>query len=260
MDPALQGPRSSLERHHLFPVAYLKKQGIQDQRDYNQIANFAIVEWGDNTAISAAPPAEYVPALEKRFDAKVLQDMYRHHALPLGWQNMNYEIFLKERRILIAQTIRMAYERLAGQTQAAVPQLSVAELIGSGETAGVEFKSTLRTNLHTGEKDPRMEMAALKSIAGFLNGKGGTLVIGVADDGSPVGWERDGFLDEDKMSLHLIDILKQKLGGQRAMNIQPRFDEHDGVRVLVVECSRSQSPVFVKDGTAERFFVRSPKP
>jgi hypothetical protein len=34
MDPALHGTRSSLERHHLFPVAYLKKQGIDDQRDY----------------------------------------------------------------------------------------------------------------------------------------------------------------------------------------------------------------------------------
>ena len=29
-----------------------------------------------------------------------------------------------------------------------------------------------------------------------------------------------------------------------------------GVRVLVVECSTSPSPVFVKDGHAERFFVR----
>jgi hypothetical protein len=227
MDLALQGPRSSLERHHLFPVAYLKQQGIQDQRDYNQIANFAIVEWGDNTAISAAPPAEYVPALEKRFDAKMLQDMYRHHALPLGWHNMDYEIFLKERRILIAQTIRMAYERLAGQTQAAAPQLSVAELIGSGETAGVEFKSTLRTNLHTGEKDPRMETAALKSIAGFLNGKGGTLVIGVADDGSPVGWERDGFPDEDYTPPEVVAAMVSLV--DQSLRSPTRFGLHRGL-------------------------------
>jgi hypothetical protein len=43
--------------------------GITDQREYNQIGNFAIVEWGDNTAISAAPPSQYVPALEARFDS-----------------------------------------------------------------------------------------------------------------------------------------------------------------------------------------------
>jgi Putative DNA-binding domain len=125
---------------------------------------------------------------------------------------MSYKLFLNERRSLIAQTIRSAYERLAGQTDAAVSQVAVADLIGSGETAAVEFKSTLRTNLHTGEKDSRMEMAVLKSIAGFLNSNGGTLVVGVADDGSPVSWERDGFPDEDKMSLHLINLLKDRLG------------------------------------------------
>jgi hypothetical protein len=256
MDPAMQGTRNSLERHHLFPVAFLKSQGIADQRDYNQIGNFAIVEWGDNAAIAAAPPSEYVPMLEARFDAKLLQDMYRHHGIPLGWQNMSYELFLKERRVLIAQTIRAAYERLAGHTEASAPQPAVADLIASGETAAVEFKSTLRTNLHTGDKDARMEMAVLKSIAGFLNSKGGTLVVGVADDGSPVGLDRDGFATEDKMSLHLINLLKERLGGQHAISVQPRFDEHEGARVLVVECSRSQSPVFVKEGTAEKFFVR----
>ena len=67
------------------------------------------------------------------------------------------------------------------------------ELIAGGEGAIVEFKATLRTNLHTGEKDPKMEQAVLKTLAGFLNKEGGTLVIGVADDGSPVGVGADGF-------------------------------------------------------------------
>ena len=70
-------------------------------------------------------------------------------------------------------------------------------------------------------------------------------------------WDfEDGFADEDRMSLHLINLLKDRLGGQHAMNVQSRFDDHDGVRVLVVECSRSPSPVFVKDGLVEKFFVR----
>jgi hypothetical protein len=196
MNPAIHGTKSSLERHHLFPIAYLKAQGISDQRDYNQIANFAIVEWGDNVAISATPPCEYVPVLEARFENKVLEAMYRHHALPPGWHNMSYDVFLKERRSRIAQTIREGYEILAGKTAAQPSAISVSELIATGETGAIEFKATLRTNLHTGEKDPRMELAVLKSVAGFLNAKGGTLIIGVADDGAPVGLEKDGFLDD----------------------------------------------------------------
>lgn len=256
MDPATRGTRSALERHHLFPVACLKKQGIDDQRDYNQIANFAIVEWGDNGAISDAPPSEYVPALEKRFDQKALHEMYRHHALPLGWQDMAFEEFLKARRTLMAETIKAAYERLAGTPTAShvVPQL--ADLIAGSESDAVEFKSTLRTNLHTGERDARMEMAVLKTIAGFLNTQGGTLIVGVSDDGSPVGLEPDGFENEDKAALHLVNLLKDRLGGHNALHVHPRFDDHEGHRVLVIECDRSKSPVFVKDGQAERFFVR----
>lgn len=169
---------------------------------------------------------------------------------------MSYDVFLRERRTLIAQTIRAAYENLAGKKERPVSVVSVADLITSGESDATEFKSTLRTNLHTGEKDPRMEMAVLKSVAGFLNAKGGALIVGVVDDGTPVGLEKDGFADEDKMSLHLINLLKDRLGGQHAMNIQSRFDDHENVRVLVVRCTRSPSPVYVKDGSVERFFVR----
>ena len=124
--------------------------------------------------------------------------------------------------------------------------------MGSGETDGVEFKSTLRTNLHTGERDGRMESTVLRTIAGFLNMSGGTLIVGIADDGSPVGLQPDGFADEDKMTLRLINLLKDRLGGEHAISIHPRFDDHAGVRVLVVECDRSRIPVFVKDGQTER--------
>ena len=100
------------------------------------------------------------------------------------------------------------------------------------------------------------DAAILKSIAGFLNAKGGTLIVGVADNGTPVGLEKDGFADEDKMSLHLINLLKDRIGAQHSISIQPRFDDYGGVRVLVVECSASPTTVYVKDGTVEKFFVR----
>ena len=56
----------------------------------------------------------------------------------------------------------------------------------------MEFKCCLRKSLHTGERDPRIERSTLKTIAGFLNAGGGTLIIGVADDGVPVGIQEDG--------------------------------------------------------------------
>ncbi|WP_419653070.1 hypothetical protein [Thiolapillus sp.] len=176
MDPATVGHRASLERHHLFPKAYLKTLGIVTTRDTNQIANYAMVEWGDNMKISDLPPAEYVPVLNERFSGKELERMYYWHALPDGWENMAYMDFLRQRREMMAKVIQDAYQLLAGEHPAVeAATIPVADLVGQGETTTVEFKSSLRINLHTGEKDPRMELGVLKTLAAFINANGGTL-------------------------------------------------------------------------------------
>jgi len=257
MDPSTQALRSALERHHLFPVAELKRRGITEQRDYNQIANFTMVEWGDNAKIAASSPADYVPEFEARFDNGTLNEMYQQHALPLGWENLDYAEFLRTRRSMMAQTIRTAFERLSGDTSKTADPVAIEALVAGKETTNVEFKSTLRTNLHTGEKDPKMELAVLKTIAGFLNSPGGgKLIIGVADDGTPVGLGPDGFPDEDKMGLHLVNLLKDRIGGHHALNVHPKFDDFGNGRALVIDCQPAKAPAYVKDGTSERFFVR----
>ena len=70
MDPTTKSNKSALERHHLFPKEHLKKSGIADPRDTNQIANFTVIEWGDNGEISDQSPIDYVPVLQQRFNNK----------------------------------------------------------------------------------------------------------------------------------------------------------------------------------------------
>jgi len=113
MDPLSHAKRAPLERHHLFPRAYLiKSLGIKDDRDINQIANLALVEWSDNIDILDLPPTHYLPKYLQRFSEKDLEDMYFWHALPPGWEAMEYRSFLEERRRRMAQVIRTAFEQL----------------------------------------------------------------------------------------------------------------------------------------------------
>jgi predicted HTH transcriptional regulator len=84
-----------------------------------------------------------------------------------------------------------------------------------------------------------------------------TLIVGVSDDGEPVGVEADKFPDEDKMNLHLVNIIKERIGPSSMLYISPRFDDYQDARVLVLECLPAKTPVFVKDGNIERFFVRT---
>jgi hypothetical protein len=135
--------------------------------------------------------------------------------------------------------------------------MPLAERIASGEGEYLEFKSTLRVNMHTGEKDPKMELACLKTIAGFLNKKGGFLMVGVNDSGEALGLENDKFDSEDKMLLHLGNIINKAIGAQSSAYISSRIEDFASKRVLVVECHPSKSPVYVKDGQNEKFYVRT---
>lgn len=256
LEPSVHAKRAAAERHHLFPKSYLKTLGYTEIRDTNQIANFALVDWGDNAKIADQPPAQYLPTFLERVAPSDLAQMYYWHALPDGWEHMEYPDFLTARRERMAQVIKAGYERLDGYT-GTTADWTLEELIGTGETTTVEFKSCLRKNLHTGQHDPRIEHSVLKTIAGFLNASGGTLVIGVADDGVPVGIEQDGFENEDKMYLHLVNLLNARIGPKHMMYIQVRFDDFKNRRIMVVECGRAGSPVFLKDGATERFYVRT---
>ena len=113
LDPPAQGQKKALERHHLFPRQYLKnKLNIDSVRDINQIANYALVEWDDNIAISDGPPSAYWPEYAKRFGDEALTQMRTWHALPDSWWNMSYGEFLAARRPLIAEVIRAGYQKL----------------------------------------------------------------------------------------------------------------------------------------------------
>jgi predicted HTH transcriptional regulator len=161
----------------------------------------------------------------------------------------------------MARVIRDGYDSLAAATVTApggATALTVESLVAGGEGTTTEFKSALRVNLHTGDPDPRIELAALKTIAGFLNANGGNLVIGVSDDGTPVGVpSADKVTNEDKMNLHLVNLVSSKIGTPYMMYVHPRFEDFEGVRVMAVECWSAKSPVFVKDGNVTRFYIRA---
>jgi hypothetical protein len=117
LDPAHKAKKSAVERHHLFPKKHLKEQGISQTRITNQIANYALVEWDDNIAISGEAPSNYLPKYAERFKEDKFKEMCQLHALPEGWESMDYLAFLEARRKLMAQLICKGFEHIAsGQT------------------------------------------------------------------------------------------------------------------------------------------------
>jgi hypothetical protein len=112
LDPAAHAKKSARERHNLFAKNYLRSMGIAEARDTDQIANYALVEWSDNIAISDGAPANYYPRLAARYSADELKQMSYWHALPNEWEAMSYPEFLHERGKLMAKVIRDGFKTL----------------------------------------------------------------------------------------------------------------------------------------------------
>jgi hypothetical protein len=112
LDPSLKTNKKPLERHHLFPKAWLAANVSDDLKIINQQANFALIEWPDNIDISDSRPSLYVPELKKRFSEDAWKAMHEYHALPEGWENLAYQDFLVQRRKLMAAIIKRGFESL----------------------------------------------------------------------------------------------------------------------------------------------------
>jgi hypothetical protein len=113
LQEGLRSKKSALERHHLFPKAWLQRNGITEQRETNQIANFSLVEWSDNISISDTAPSEYLPAYLNRLSKEEKDKMYYWHSLPENWDQMSYEDFLVERRKRISLVVKDAYDTIS---------------------------------------------------------------------------------------------------------------------------------------------------
>jgi hypothetical protein len=120
LDSTMQGGRSASEAHHLFPKAWLHSRGIGDRRRVNQVANMADVGWHENSVIGARSPADYVRRVRDRLDIDDARwgRLCAEHALPAGWESMDYDMFLAERRRRMAEIIRVAYRKLGGEADA----------------------------------------------------------------------------------------------------------------------------------------------
>ena len=107
------------------------------------------------------------------------------------------------------------------------PELEpIAAVAARGESATLEFKSSARVNLRTGKRDDVIETVAAKTVAAFLNSRGGTLLLGVDDAGRLIGLGPDYTTlrheDADRYELFLRDLWRTRLGANAA--VLPRLD------------------------------------
>jgi type I restriction enzyme R subunit len=138
---------------------------------------------------------------------------------------------------------------------------TVSQLIDNDEDFAVEFKSTARWDLRENQPNKAMEDAVVKTVAGFLNTDGGTLLIGIGPNRQVVGLDfdyprvkppnGDGFVNW--LTTHLTNAL----GHAAVMRTRARIAPHNGREICRLDVARSSQPVWAKTSSGDRmFFVR----
>lgn len=253
----------AIDVHHIFPQRWCAENGIEEGYA-NSVVNKTAIDAHTNRRIGGNAPSKYLASIENqdRTDPDTLDAILRSHDIdPVALRqddfasffNLRFERLLKQVESAMGKPVNRSQEEgespfVDPDHEAEQTSDGVTALIAAGESKVVEFKSTARKNLHTGDKDPKIEWATLKTLAGFMNAHGGTLLIGVADDGGIVGIEEDfAFLkdrDRDHWEQWLASAVATSMGKPAAAEVDVRFAAVDGGTVARIDVGPAAGPVF----------------
>jgi predicted HTH transcriptional regulator len=133
--------------------------------------------------------------------------------------------------------------------------------LAQGEGEALEFKSSARWDYREQKVNKTLEQVIVKTLASFLNGKGGTLLIGVDDGGAVLGLETDyGTLgkrpDRDGYQQFLVQLVSGTLGKNICADLSISFHPVQGKEICLIRSSASASPVYLDDQGQSKLFVR----
>ena len=256
-DPAT-GKSLGEERHRIFPRRVLEKAGFEDTTRINAVANRALLGQPAPRDYRGTSPAEYLPEVDEHQPSAL-----RAQSIPMDralWQPERFLDFLAARRRLLAEAMNEFIARWLPE-QEADPEQHVRALIAEGESERLEFKSSLRWDRQEDQVNKALEGVVVKTLAGFLNAAGGTLLIGVDDDGTPVGMAADyrslRKQDRDGLELHLQALLVRDLGESASSSFATvNFHEIDGQDICQVTVEPSDHPIYVEHQNEANFYLR----
>jgi len=160
--------------------------------------------------------------------------------------------------LITAQEVREVLEPFEEQR----PKSPLERLIAQGESERVEFKSTMRYNLKANRPDKEMEREIARTLCAFMNTEGGTLIIGVDDDGTILGLEKDFSTlgrrqNEDGFRQAFVNITENLfLSPLSPDDYTAGFEKLQNKSIYVVKIKRSKKPVFCLLGGVREFYVR----
>ncbi len=142
-----------------------------------------------------------------------------------------------------------------------LPKEQVLEWIHGRENETVEFKQTLRLDIKLSRVNKELEKAVMKEICGFMNAKGGLLLIGVDDEGNITGLEADYKTlkrnSRDYFENYLRQIFDSMIGKEFIDLIDIDFYDFEGKDICLIRILPGYEPVYLKSNNNNIFYIRA---
>jgi hypothetical protein len=147
------------------------------------------------------------------------------------------------------------------KAESGIDETKILKMLKAGESDKVELKSSARWDIKKSEKNDILLQPIIKTVASFLNTSGGTVIIGVDDNGNILGLENDYLVSHNKNKdgflVHLSRKLSEILGGDVIEFINTNIHAVSAKDVCVIRVKPSTKPFYIKEGDDERLYTRN---
>jgi hypothetical protein len=259
--------RDNYHKDHLFPKSKSKNY-TSSRKDIDSILNMTWLTNETNLAKGAKDPKDYFALFLKKYKGnngdyiKVLKSHFMNKVCLKSLLENNFKEFCKEKDSILLKEIKGKIG-WSEEDDLEEEHFDINSLLSSYEHEKLEFKSTFKKNLDTQKSDDVMKFSILKTIVGFLNSLGGTLVIGYNEKNEKIiGIEEDFDLikskDRDGWELEFWSFIESKINTELSKkNINLRFEKFENKSIAVIEVKRSDNPIFIKKKDKKILYVRN---
>ncbi len=134
-------------------------------------------------------------------------------------------------------------------------------VLEKGEGMHLEFKSSFRWDYKKQKINKVLEVPIVKTIAGFMNSEGGSLIIGVDDNAHILGLNNDyqtlKVKNRDGFEVAIMTAVAANIGANNCTALIIIFHEVDEKEICQILVSKTKKPVFVKAGNNLKFYIRT---
>ena len=229
----------------------------------------------ENAEVLDNSPSDYFQNHFETVPRSQKDKMLENHALWDNWPDYEYDNFLIERRKRISDVIKKGWETLIDKNfesnhfsknsiNTTMPwEHSVEDFIGKNiESENLEYKSTYQWDTKQNKQNPDvLKPIIVRTIASFLNAKGGTLLIGIDDEGKVLGIENDlnifnGSFDD--LQKNISNYIADTIGKEHIHQIGIKILPIDDKNIIRIDVEKSFTEVWIKykGSRDEEFFVR----